>query len=380
MSGGAKSSAGKTTKPTAEEVRKAKEAAAEKARQAKEAAAEKARLAREEQTKSDQAWLDENAKKMSADEQDELYRQASANCKDTTKQDGKIVLACPILKKLDYCVKADPFSCPNGKSDTAAGCKLSPEVSKALRDDKTCIEGGFVSNAEGGSYMSPYVPWGPISGATKDGKPVITAGNSSGVTIGTGVDLGAVSDPDKYLKRLEDAGVSQETRDKLKPFLGKKKADACKALREAKKDGPIVLPPKDVELIDLDAMQSRVPALKSQFKAARDKRIKTLNSQIKKEQGKKTGAPDQTQIAAWQKEIDSTQEFGDLTCSQQTILFSTLYHEGSINKPHSKAIVDALLSGDDDAARAALVAKTGNANKLIASRGKSELSFFDEGE
>jgi len=369
MSGAAKGSASKAPKPSAEEVRKAKEAAAEKAR-----------LAREEQMKSDQAWLDENTKKMSADEQDELYRQASAKCKDTTKQDGKIVLACPMPRKLEYCVNADPFSCPNGKSDTAAGCKLSPEVSKALRDDKTCIDGSFVSNAEGGSYMSPYVPWGPISGATKDGKPVITSGNSSGVTIGTGVDLGAVSDPDKYLKRLEDAGVSKETRDKLKPFLGKKKADACKALREANKDGPMVLPAKDVELIDLDAMQSRVPALKSQFKSARDKRIKTLNSQIKKEQGKKTGAPDQTQIDAWQKEIDSTQEFGDLTCSQQTILFSTLYHEGSIGKPHSKAIVDALLDGDDDAARAALVAKTGNANKLIASRGKRELAFFDEGE
>ncbi|MGJ0428995.1 pesticin C-terminus-like muramidase [Methylobacter sp.] len=48
---------------------------------------------------------------------------------------------------------------------------------------------------------------------------------TSGVTIGTDVDLGAISDETKYLKRLEDAGVSQETRDRIKPFLGKKRAD-----------------------------------------------------------------------------------------------------------------------------------------------------------
>lgn len=369
MSGNSKASATKTPKPSAEEIRNAKEAAAEKAR-----------LAREAQVKNDQAWLDGNARNMSADEQHELYRQASAKCKETTKKDAKIVVACPIPKRLEYCVNADPFICPNGKSDTAAGCKLSPEVSKALRDDTTCIDGGFVSNAEGGSYMSPYVPWGPISGATKDGKPVITAGNNSGVTIGTGVDLGAVSDPDNYLKRLQDAGVSEETRNKLKPLLGKRKSDACKALREAKKDGPMVLPAKDVELIDLDAMQRRVPVLKQQFMDARKKRIENLKENIKDERNKKPGTPDQTKIDAWQKEIDSTTQFGDLTCSQQTILFSTLYHEGNIKSPHSKSIVNAMLSGNDDAARAALVVKTGNANKLIASRGKRELAYFDEGQ
>ena len=149
--------------------------------------------------------------------------------KSTSVLPGSVGQTCPLPKKLQYCVDADPFTCPNGKAESAKGCKLSDDVSKSLKDETTCINGSFVSEAEGGSYMSPYVPWGPISGMNKkDGTPVLTAGNSSGVTIGTGVDLGAVKDSDAYLERLVKVGVSQETRDRLKPFLGKKKVDAIR--------------------------------------------------------------------------------------------------------------------------------------------------------
>lgn len=361
----------KANKPTKEEIRRAKAAAAEKARKAREEALKI-------QMKKDQVWLDENSKTMSDDEKDELFRQASRKCKNTTMKDGKIIVACPLPRKLEYCVNADPFTCPNGKADTAQGCKLSSAASQALKNDTTCIDGAFVSNAEGGSYLSPYVPWGPVSGADEDGSPILTTGNSSGVTIGTGVDLGAISDETKYLKRLEDAGVSQETRDRIKPFLGKKRADACKALREAKIKGPLILPQKDVELIDIDAMKSRVPELEKQFESARLKRVKNLNAQIKREQAKKKTAPDQAKIKAWQDEINSISGFSDISCSQQTVLFSTLYHEGRINKTHSKPFVDALLEGDNEGARNALEQKTKNKNKLIAARGKRELSYLDE--
>lgn len=366
-----KDSPAKKNRPTKEEILKAKQEAKEKARKAREEADKI-------QKDKDQTWLDEKSETMTDDDKDELFRQASKKCKDTTMKDGKIVLACPLPKKLEYCVNADSFTCPSGKVDNAQGCKLASTVSEALKDDTTCIDAAFVSKEEGGSYLSPYVPWGPISGVSKDGSPILTTGNSSGVTIGTGVDLGAISDEETYLKRLEDAGVSQETRDRIKPFLGKKKADACKALREAKTNGPLVLPQKDVELIDLDAMKSRVPGLKKQFETARLKRVKNLNVQIKKEQAKKKSSPDQAKIETWQDEIDSTSDFNDLSCAQQTVLFSTLYHEGSINKAHSKPFVNALLEGDDDRARKALVQKTKNKNKLIASRGKSELVYYDE--
>jgi vacuolar-type H+-ATPase subunit H len=155
-----KSSSIKTNKPTKEEIIKAKAEAKEKARKAWE---ETLKIQKEK----DQAWLDEKSKTMSDDEKDELFRQASKKCKDTTMKDGKIILVCPLPKKLEYCVNADSFTCANGKADTAQGCKLSSTVSEALKDDTTCIDGTFVSNAEGGSYLSPYVPWGPISGTSK---------------------------------------------------------------------------------------------------------------------------------------------------------------------------------------------------------------------
>lgn len=92
------------------------------------------------------------------------------------------------------------FTCPNGKANTAQECKLSSAASQALKNDTTCIDGAFVSNAEGGSYLSPYVPWGPVSSAAEDGSPILTTDNSSGVTIGTGVDLGLLVMKQSILK------------------------------------------------------------------------------------------------------------------------------------------------------------------------------------
>lgn len=130
----------KTKKPSAEQIKKAKEAAAEKAR-----------LEREERIQKDQAWLDDASTTMTDGEKEELLRQASAQCKATSNVDGRIVVACPLPKKLQYCVDADPFTCPNGQVSSAKGCKLSDKVSKALKDETTCIDGSFVSEAEGGS-------------------------------------------------------------------------------------------------------------------------------------------------------------------------------------------------------------------------------------
>lgn len=42
--------------------------------------------------------------------------------------------------------------------------------------------------------------------------------------------------------------------------------------------------------------------------------------------------------------------------------------------------MNALLDGDDDAARTALVSKTKDIDKLIASRGKAELTYWDLNE
>jgi len=292
-----------------------------------------------------------------------------------------------VPRKLVYCVDADPFECANGRVEGKVGCKLSEDASQALtqKNDKgenlVCIDGAFVSTLEGGSYLSPYVPWGPLGGRKTDALPTRTTKNASGVTIGTGVDLGAVggspAEDDAHLARLEKAGVSKETRDKLRPLLGKKREDACKALRAAKGAGTMVLPAKDVELIDLDAMKQRVPDLKNRVNKVARNRIEVLKNLAKKEQAKASGIADMGVLNKLQAQIDATKLFDDLSCSEQSILFSTLYHEGNLGSQHSQGFLDAIIAGDDAAAKAALLAKTRDSVALLASRGKQELAYWN---
>ena len=70
----------------------------------------------------------------------------------------------------------------------------------------------FLDKEEGGQQLTPYRP--KVAG--------------SGVTVGTGVDLGS-----RNLKDLIDLGVSEELRAKLMPFLGKKDEEAERALEES---------------------------------------------------------------------------------------------------------------------------------------------------
>jgi hypothetical protein len=344
----------KSAKPTPEQIEKAKQEAAKK-------------LAEQQQ------WLDAQTKDMTDIQRDEIFRHVSRSCKGTVLKDGKIVLVCPIPAKLVYCVSADSFKCANGTAASAKGCKLDPQAASAMNQDGTCIDGAFITEAEGGSYLSPYVPWGPIQGDGK-GNPKLTTGNGSGVTLGTGVDLGAVQSPDAYLKELEKQGVSQATRDTIKPFLGKKKEAACQALREAKSKGPLVLPQSDVALIDRHAMQSRVPQLTKQFDQAKDKRVAALQAELKKERAKKTPIPQR--IAALERQAAGARDFSKLTCPQQTVLFSTYYHEGNIAAKRTKPLVDACIDGDEDAVKTALTNKSKNANPLIAGRGAREFGYM----
>lgn len=295
---------------------------------------------------------------------DELFRYASRDCAATIKVSGKTLLACSLTDSGSDFVKADPFNCSN---DTiGVGCILSDNASMALRTDKICIDGVFISKVEGGSSLSPYVPSWPTSGV----------GIGSGVMIGTGVDLGSMDEND--LRRLKGAGVSQATLDAMKPLLGKRAAEACQALREAKINGPIVFPQTDVELIDVDAMKKRVPILKQ----AVDKTNLVKNDEAKKEikrEQKKT-MPDIAKMVALNIESKKTTWLGDLTCMQQTILFSAICQEGNIDSSTSQSIARAMLAGDDVAAKIALVSKTKSTNNVIRERGELELSYFENGK
>ena len=246
----------------------------------------------------DQDWLDDKSKNMSPEEKEALFKELSVSCAATCMNDGKIVLACPLPMKLNYCVYSEPFKCGNGKTAGGfnakgipqPGCEVPGSTYEKLRagPPPNKIDGSFVTKAEGGSFLSPYVPWGPVVSAEKNEK-VVTGANSSGVTIGTGVDLGAIgsqgsevkrqADKKAYLDRLRAAGVSEPTLKYVQKFLGLQKVDACTALRSAKKEE---IPPADIEKIDLDAMATRAPQLRTSFDKFADEKTEALKVQIER--------------------------------------------------------------------------------------------------
>lgn len=357
------------TTPSADKIA----AAAAKAKAKADAAAK--------QVADDQAWLDAKTADMSDAQKDEVFRAASRNCAGTTNNNGKIVLACPLPRKMVNCVSADPFDCPNGHidDDASKGCKLSDGAAKSLIDEKTGtkIDGQFTSEAEGGSFLSPYVPWGPFAHVDcNKGMPppkVETyAQNHSGVTIGTGVDLGQIDDDhaDAYIASLKKRGVSQDTLDKIRPLLGKKREQACAALRTAKGSGSLVFPQSDVEKIDEQAMSERLRPMRNAYNSAAKDYRDDLSGAI----AKATKAGDLTKVTALKAQLDNVPNWADLSATKQTIMFDSFYQEYKLDGS-AEDFVSAVLDNDDDAATAALSAKA-RGTSAIATRGAKELDYF----
>ena len=82
---------------------------------------------------------------------------------------------------------------------------------------------------------------------TKDGYKILDGSSQSGVTIGTGVDLGQ-QEPIAYKKRLKDFEVSQELIDKLEPYMHLKRAEAAEYLLAH----PLTLTKKEANLLDVE--------------------------------------------------------------------------------------------------------------------------------
>ena len=139
------------------------------------------------------------------------------------------------------------------------------------------------------TYSGAYVPWWPhlnneahdigdkehphkvnvVVPSTKhemnDGKKMLKGGaadggNSSGVTIGTGVDLGAQSEKDhardlraaaKESGLLSDAEVEKLIA-RLKPYYGLKRTDACQFLRK----NPLTLTQAETDLVNLVSLSA----------------------------------------------------------------------------------------------------------------------------
>ncbi len=145
------------------------------------------------------------------------------------------------------------------------------------------INNELLSQYEGGSHKKAYVPW-----SEKTAK-----GNSSGVTIGSGFDLGQRKRPDE----LRAMGLPESLVQKFAPYLGKKRSDAVKFLR----NHPLSLSEDETN---------------------------TLNRCILIDMGKKAIRHWDTEVAKQRKTWPDAPYFHEMNTDQQTIIFSRYYNEG----------------------------------------------------
>lgn len=115
----------------------------------------------------------------------------------------------------------------------------------AKRQQGLNIDWDFIGQAEGVGKLDGYVP-----------NP---KGSKSGVTIGTGVDLGA-----RNMGDLNRLGLPDSLKEKLAPYLGKKKQEAVAFLKEH----PLRLTQNEAALLDRAVKQQSLDSLVKTYNAA----------------------------------------------------------------------------------------------------------------
>jgi len=113
------------------------------------------------------------------------------------------------------------------------------------------IDFSFINELEGGSKTAGYVPAAEVS--------------KSGVTIGTGFDLGQRNESD-----LKALGLPSDLTAKLKPYLGKKAKDALDALDKA----PLTVTTAQAATIDKAVKRTHVDLLKQKYDSAAENKKK----------------------------------------------------------------------------------------------------------
>jgi hypothetical protein len=135
---------------------------------------------------------------------------------------------------------------PGSDSKLAALVCPAP-LAKRADGAKVDVDWSFISAREGGQVLSGYVP--------------DASGSQSGVTLGTGVDLGQRSESD--LDRLD---IAADLKAKLKPYCGKKSKDAADYLKK----NPLVITAADASALDLAIKQPLLDRLVAAYDNAVD--------------------------------------------------------------------------------------------------------------
>ena len=115
------------------------------------------------------------------------------------------------------------------------------------------IDFNFISEREGGRRTTGYVP------NPEDSR--------SGVTIGTGIDLGQIGESD-----LEQFDFPSDLKDKLRPYLGKVKFEAVGLLNSM----PLQVTDAEAELIDKQVKSRILRGLERKFNNAATVRFDEL--------------------------------------------------------------------------------------------------------
>ena len=236
---------------------------------------------KEKHGESSEKWknIEQDKAQIDADDENKSEESDKSEKSDNLKKSKKfglksrtpdnIVLECKLPGNYSNCVPA--------KEKSERKYKFSKEASATLNKKLgTNIDFPFVARLEESSEFG-YVPWG--KGAPK--------GNHSGVTVATGFDLGGRKETE-----LRNLKVSEPLIEKLKPYLGKQKQDACNAL--AKK--PLALTGEEAAELDAIEFESKAKEIIKRWNALAEKKGAT--------------------------------RFEDLTQGQQTVLFSRTYQHG----------------------------------------------------
>jgi len=217
---------------------------------------------------------------------------------------------------------ADPDKLPvaagsdQKKATGAAKGKCPTQLTARDDEGKLDIDWAWIGKREG-TELKGYVPAAGVS--------------KSGVTIGTGVDLGARNAAD-----IDRLGISAELKTKLKPYCGKKTTDAKKYLKEH----PLTITKEQAESLDKAVKGPITKTLVSSYNTAVDAAEK--KESCKRVHFEKLPQSVQTAIASitfqygtlsseasnyweqvteqrWQDAVDNLKEFGDAYPSRRKL-------------------------------------------------------------
>jgi hypothetical protein len=147
-----------------------------------------------------------------------------------------------------------PAKLPDGTpvapgSDRKIAAAVCPApLAKRTDGSKTDIDWSFISDREGGQMLTGYLP--------------NASGSPSGVTIGTGVDLGQRSKSD-----IDALSIPADLNIKLKPYCGKKTKDATDYLEK----NPLTITGLEATLLDKAIKQPLLEQLIAAYDNAVDK-------------------------------------------------------------------------------------------------------------